>query len=102
MKKSVKLDEDLLNMARKEAHRKKQNITTVLEEALEEKLTGGLLGRLKCDPDLFMSWQANIAMAMKDEFARYRKKIGKRSVSYSDMHVIANKAAEDFLNLLIK
>lgn len=102
MTQSVRIDETLLNMARKEAKRKKQTIATVMEEALEDKMTGGLLGRLKCDPDLFMSWQANIAMAVKDEFARYRKKIGKRSVSYSDMHVIANKAAEDFLNLLIK
>lgn len=102
MKQSVKIDETLLNMARKEAHRKKQSLTTIMEESLEDRLTGGILGQLKCDPDLFMSWQANIAMAVKDEFARYRKKIGKRSVSYTDIHVIANKASENFLNLLIK
>lgn len=73
-----------------------------IEVAAMSELCGGIIGKIKDDPELFDGWKANIAMSVKDEFSRYRKDIGKRVISYSDMHLIANRAAEEFLKLLIK
>ena len=39
-------------------------------------------------------------MAFKDEHSRYKKNTGKQTLSREDIHVIANKAADDFLDLL--
>lgn len=99
---SVRISTPLLDKARKEATKKKQNISTVIENHLASGLNGGLIGVIKNDPEVFDGWKANIAMAVKNEFSRYRKDIEKRSISYSDMHIIANRAAEEFLKLLIK
>lgn len=52
---------------------------------------------LKNDEELFQSWKDNIAMAFKDEYARCEKKYKNKE----DLHKIANKASENFLNLLI-
>ena len=52
------------------------------------------------DKDLYRAYQDNIAMAVKDEFYRWKKK--KRSISNADMHQIANNAAKYFLDLLVK
>jgi len=35
--------------------------------------------KIKSDPDLFYTFQANIAMAFKDEFARHNKEHGNKS-----------------------
>lgn len=59
-----------------------------------------LVKALKEDPDYYMSWQANIAMAFKDEFSRHPR--AAEAVNSETVHVIANTAAKDFLNLLIK
>ena len=49
---------------------------------------------LEEDMDYFRTWQANIAMAFKDEY---------QSAFMSDgVHDIANRAAVNFLRLLIK
>ena len=53
---------------------------------------------LKEDPELRMTYQANIAMAFKDEVAQHRRPI--TTFSNSDVHEIANKAANAFLNNL--
>ena len=53
---------------------------------------------LKNDKELYQSWKANIAMAFKDEYSRCKKKYKNKE----DLHKIANKAAKNFLNLLIK
>lgn len=50
---------------------------------------------LKKDEGYYYSWQANIAMAFKDEYIR---KMGGTS---SNVHDIANQAARNFLDLLI-
>jgi hypothetical protein len=52
---------------------------------------------LKNDEDYYYSYQANIAMAFKDEYDRNNKKYKNRK----DIHDIANQAAINFLNLLI-
>lgn len=50
---------------------------------------------LKSDPDYYYGWQSNIAMAFYDEYRKARKE--KRY----NMHEIANKSAQNFLNKLI-
>jgi len=55
---------------------------------------------LKEDEGFRESYKANIAMAFKDEYAR--KKIDKNYVNSNDLHEIANKAADNFLNLWCK
>lgn len=56
---------------------------------------------LTTDKDYFIAWQANIAMAFKDNAAWFKKSnTGKRNVSNEDIHRIANKAADYFLEQL--
>lgn len=57
---------------------------------------------LKNDPELFYGYQANIAMAFKDNACWYKKKTGKKSLSMGDLHEIANDAAKYFLNQFCK
>lgn len=45
---------------------------------------------LRNDKDLFYSYQADIAMAFKDQCAA-------KGISFPDLHDIANTAARDFL-----
>ena len=62
---------------------------------------------LKEDPDYYYTWQANIAMQFKD-LIKYPFKIQgneeERVCTYKigEIHEIANQAAKNFLNLLIK
>ena len=53
---------------------------------------------LKKDESFYYAYQANIAMAFKDEYARNRKKY----MNKVDIHKVANQAARNFLNLWIK
>jgi ferredoxin-NADP reductase len=53
---------------------------------------------LREDEGLYYGYQANIAMAFKDEFARCKKQYKNKE----DIHLIANNAAKNFLNLLIE
>ena len=61
-----------------------------------------LVKALKEDKGYYMSWQANIAMAYKDNEYWYRQKTGKKYLNNKDKHIIANNAAKCFLQLLIK
>ena len=56
-----------------------------------------LMDALRDDPDYFMSWQANIAMAFVDECSRHPNKPSRTKV-----HGMANTGAINFLNMLIK
>jgi len=61
-----------------------------------------LISELKKDEGYYYSWQANIAMAFKDEFHRQAGQPGEvKHVNSDDIHEIANQAAKNFLNLLI-
>jgi hypothetical protein len=102
MKESVKLDSELVQSVKKHIKLTGQTISGFFEVSAKGSLSGGIIGMLKEDPEVFEGWKANIAMAIKDEFSRYRKKHDKRTLSYQDIHLIANKAADDFLKLLIK
>jgi hypothetical protein len=97
---SVKIQTTIVDKVRKEVSATKQSISGFFLLAAEDKLNGGIIGQIKEDPEMFRGWQANIAMAFKDEFSRWKKK--KRTLSYEDAHHIANNAAEQFLKLLIK
>ena len=59
-----------------------------------------LTTKLKKDKAYRLAWSANIAMAYKDNYHQYRRKTGKKVMNDHDRHVIANNAAEYFLNLL--
>lgn len=58
-----------------------------------------LVKALKEDEEYYYSWQANIAMAFKDEMDRYYKT---GEIDRETVHKAANQAAKNFLNLLIK
>lgn len=55
----------------------------------------------KSEGSYYYAWQANIAMAFKDEFER---RMGDQDtcVGKHTLHIIANEAAKNFLDLLIK
>ncbi|WP_234735320.1 hypothetical protein [Tellurirhabdus bombi] len=55
-----------------------------------------LTDALKKDPDLYFAWQSNIAMPFQDEAARQNVAIEPKK-----LHEIANKAAKNFLDVLI-
>jgi hypothetical protein len=55
-----------------------------------------LCNELREDEDYYYSWQANIAMAFKDEMERGGYEVDEQ------VHEIANDAAKNFLNLLIR
>ena len=57
---------------------------------------------LKKHPDIYYAYQANIAMAFQDEVHAYRYNTGHRYLNRKEIHVLANRAAKNFLNLLIK
>jgi hypothetical protein len=59
-----------------------------------------LTDAFKTDADFRYAYQANIAMAFVDEFRRHQKESGRKHVNYSDLHTVANTAADNFLTLL--
>jgi hypothetical protein len=68
---------------------------------MSEKISNAvklLVKELKKDNSYYYSWQANIAMSFKDEYNRYCKRYKNRT----DIHKIANNAAKNFLNLLMR
>lgn len=57
----------------------------------------------KSEGSYYHSWVCNIAMAFKDEYSRQTKDLGVVEIGYAqDIHKIANQAAKDFLDILIK
>ena len=52
---------------------------------------------LKRDEGFYFSWQSNIAMAFYDEYRRTGN-----NLSHAKVKKVANEAAKNFLNLLIK
>lgn len=61
-----------------------------------------LIKHLKEDEGYRISWQANIAMAYKDNENWYKQKTGKKYLNKEDKHIIANQAADYFLIQLCK
>lgn len=60
--------------------------------------TQPLINSLRKNAGHYIAWEANIAMAFKDEYHRNTKKYKNKH----DVNQIANRAAENFLNLLIR
>jgi hypothetical protein len=61
-----------------------------------------LTTKLIKDKQLREAWKSNIAMAYNDTHAQYKKESGRNVMNKEDLHIIANKAAESFLDLLCK
>lgn len=61
-----------------------------------------LVNELKADPDYRRGWVANIAMAFKDRVDQYKKENNKVYLDKVDFHIIANEAAEAFINTLVR
>lgn len=61
-----------------------------------------LIHALREDEGYFMGWQANIAVQFQDECARFKAESDKNYLSANDIHGVSNRAAINFLNLLIK
>lgn len=55
---------------------------------------------MKNDPSYRIGWQSNIAMAFYDAAYQYKKKKNRAYLSMVDIHIIANDAANNFLQLL--
>ena len=68
-----------------------------LKEAVEV-----LCNALKEDPSYYISWQANIAMAFQDVYWDTYDLSKSNGEARITVHKIANEAAKDFLDLLIK
>ena len=66
---------------------------TELSKAVQTLITA-----LKEDEGYRRGWNDNIAMSFKDEF--YRTNPNLKETSDYELHIIANKASENFLNLL--
>lgn len=64
-------------------------------------MTDVLCKALREDKEYYISWQANIAMQFKDA---YGKKMEELAIQYDPniIHEIANTAAKNFLDLLIR
>jgi len=60
-------------------------------------------GTLNKDTELYRAYKYNIAMAFKDEHSRQTEGLDSEEIGYKqDIHEIANQAAKNFLDLLIK
>lgn len=56
------------------------------------------------DKEYRYGWVSNIAMAYVDAEENYKRENNKKGkyLNQSDKHIIANKAAENFINILTK
>lgn len=61
-----------------------------------------LIDELKNDKEFFYGWQSNIAMSFYDVVVEHRKKNENRYISNAQIKELANKAAINFLNQLIR
>ncbi len=95
---SVKLEKEVVDKVRSHVTQTRQTLAGFFTLSAEERLSGGIIGKIKNDPDIYRAWKDNIAMAVKDEFYHFKKK--KKHVSLADMHIIANAAAKYFLDSL--
>lgn len=57
---------------------------------------------IKTDPSYRVTWEANIAMAFKDEWVRKVGDHGSHKADYGDIHLVANNAANNFLDILTR
>jgi len=65
-----------------------------------EKARKELTTAIKEDSDFREGYKASIAMAFKDEYTRFKGE--KPYLNSNDIHNMANKAADNFLNMWCK
>lgn len=72
---------------------------TELQKAVS--IVCGELRKDKSEGSYYYSWQANIAMALQDEFNKYAAEKGIEGTARNfNIHEIANNAAKNFLDML--
>lgn len=81
-----------INLFKKIVELNSSDNTTYIKSPIKD-----LVKALKKDKEYYIAWQANIAMAFKDEHHRQYGRTSQKKI-----HEIANQAANNFLNLLIK
>jgi len=59
-----------------------------------------LKNTLETDEDYRRGWVANIAMAFKDNYYWYKNNNDKEYLNNEDIHIVANNAAENFIEIL--
>jgi hypothetical protein len=72
-----------------------------MESKLQNAI-GTLIEALKTDGGYRESWKANIAMAFKDDYYWYKNNNDKEYLNNQDIHIVANNAADNFLNQLCR
>lgn len=87
-----KKDRNIYDKFLDELSKRKEYVTIDLEELRKDKSEGSL----------YYAWQANIAMAFKDEFSRMKKEYSGDYSSDYFIHKVSNQAAKNFLDTLIK
>lgn len=71
---------------------KKMKLPNAIEQAMDV-----VMANLNNDPDYYLGWQANIAVAFQDAYAAEKLK---RKPTIMDVHRISNVAAREFLDRL--
>lgn len=82
-----------------------KNVIPRLKEQIDNVQNGCrvVFKALREQPDYYYAWQANIAMQFVDEYWRnFELKGDTKYKQVEDIHKIANQAAKNFLDLLIK
>jgi hypothetical protein len=88
-------------MTNNERNEKQEHYLNASSETAIAKAVSILCEEWRNDPAYFYAWQANIAMAFKDEFDRSFINIGLGD-TIDQVHRIANQAAINFLHQLIE
>ena len=63
-----------------------------------QKAVSTLTQAIKTDPDLYIAYQSNIAMAFVDSVNSFKVRTGKRNLNRREVHQLANEAATHFVN----
>lgn len=59
-----------------------------------------LVEQLKNDREYRETWASNIAVSFKDNYYKYKKETGRDTMFKEDVHIIANRSANSFLELI--
>lgn len=82
---------------------RRQNITFIKPEISYQEAIKIVCDTLKKDKEMYRAYKDNIAMAFKDEHSKQTEGLDSEEIGYKqDIHEIANQAADNFLQLLIK
>ena len=81
------------------------HVMGVVADCIDKCASNGaaeLAAAIKKDPELREAYVANIAMAFKDNYGWHKKESGRSVMNNQDIHDIANKAANYFIDQFLK